>query len=216
MKSVLLLVKKDYQVDFRQKYPIMGIGLYVLCTIYLTYLTFHGVIDRTTWNGILWIVVLFTSVTAMGKSFGQEDDRSLYYYYLAKPQIILLSKYIYAIGYQLILLALVLFTFILFNGNPIGNFFPFFLNLATGGLGLAITFTMVSAIATKSGEKSVMMAILGFPLTIPILVLSLNNSKQLLLGAGFSDISGNYFTLLSTIVIIIAISFILFPYSWKN
>ncbi len=216
MKSVLMLIKKDYRIDFRQKYPIMGIGLYVLCTLYISYLSFQQSIEISTWNSLLWIILLFASNTTMAKSFIQEEDRSLYYYYLTKPSTILISKFLYAFSYQAVLVLVILGLFQFLFGQDITLQGALLLNIFVGGIGLAAVFTMVSSLSSKTGSKAVMMTILGLPLALPVLLLSISNSKNLLLGASLAEIQGNFITLLSTIVIIIALSFILFPYSWKN
>lgn len=216
MKSVWILVQKDYRIDFRQKYPIMGIALYVISTIYISYLSFREAIDLQSWNSLFWIIILFSSNTAMAKGFSQEEDRSLYYYYLVNSQKILLSKFIYAVLYQSILLILVIGIYLILFGQILPLNFEFLLNTLAGGVGLACIFTMVSSLSSKTGNKAIMMAILGMPLALPVLLTAHSNSRALLLGATLADIQGNFLTMLSTIVIIIALSFILFPYSWKN
>ena len=93
---------------------------------------------------------------------------------------------------------------------------PFFTNLLLGTLGLSAAFTMVSSIASKTNNQSVMMAILGFPVIIPVLILAVSNSQVIVLGGSWNDIMKNLITLLSVNVIIIALSYILFPFTWKS
>ena len=44
MEVIITLIKKDFLVDFRQKYLLAGIALYVFATIYISYLAFNSVI----------------------------------------------------------------------------------------------------------------------------------------------------------------------------
>jgi heme exporter protein B len=60
------------------------------------------------------------------------------------------------------------------------------------------------------------MVVLGFPIIIPILILAVVISRRILQGAEFASIQGSITYLISIIVIIIAVSFILFPYSSRN
>ena len=75
MDQIIALIKKDLLVDFRQKYVVAGIALYVFATIYIAYLAFNNVITSATWNALFWLILLFSSITGLGKSFGQEAHR---------------------------------------------------------------------------------------------------------------------------------------------
>lgn len=195
---------------------MLGIALYVLSTIYISYLSFQEFITLTTWNGLIWLIILLATVISSSKSFGQEENRSNYYYYLVNPSSLLLSKVISQLIVQLVLslIILILLTILLpINGN-IG--LSFMLNLFAGSMGLGLIFTLVSVLSSKSESKGSLIPVLGFPLSIPVLILAISNSKLLLNGSPFADIQGNFATLLSIIAIIIASSFLLFPYTWKN
>ncbi|MDH5609145.1 MAG: heme exporter protein CcmB [Cyclobacteriaceae bacterium] len=216
MRTLIALIHKDYLVDFRQKYPVAGIVLYIFATIYISYLAFNTTISPTTWNALYWVILLFASITGISKSFSQEMDRTLYYYFLCTPSVVLGAKLIYHLIYQYFLVLLSVILFWVFLGFPVENVSLFLVNLFIGSTGIAVGFTMISSLSSKTGNPSTMMAILGFPVIIPVLLLSVTNSRQVLLGASWVDISGNAIALMSVIVIIIALSFILFPYSWRD
>ena len=95
MNQIIALIKKDLLVDFRQKYVVAGIALYIFTLTYIAYLAFNNVITPAIWNALFWLNLLFSSVTGLSKSFSQEAQRSYYYYYLAKPNHILTAKFIY-------------------------------------------------------------------------------------------------------------------------
>lgn len=210
------LILKELKIDWRTKYPLAGILLYITSLIITSYLAFTGFIDPETWNALLWLIILFISINAIAKSFAQEEDRSAYYYYVIKPERIITAKLIYYGFYQLALMSVALLVFVLFLGFPVRTSGLFTLNLIIGSVGLSSAFTMVSSIASKTNNNAVMMAILGFPIIIPILLLSISNSQILVLGGHWSDINSNFLTLLSVNVIIIALSYILFPFTWKS
>ncbi len=216
MDQVIALVKKDLQVDWRNRYPVAGLILYIIVLVIIGYLSFANFIEPEVWNALFWTILLFTSVNAIAKSFIQEDDRSLYYFFTAKPIAIILAKLVYHCVYQLILLAIALMAFSLFLGGPTGNLPLFYLNLIVGSLGLSSAFTLISALASKTNNQSIMMAILGFPVIIPVLILAISNSKMVILGGGWADISTNFIALVSVNMIIIALTFILFPFTWKS
>ena len=168
------------------------------------------------WNALFWIILLFTSISAVSKSFIQEERRSHYYFFLCKPGEIILAKLIYSFLYLLCIALISLIIYSVLLGNPIVNYPLFVLNLILGCIGLSATFTMVSSIAFRSSNRSIMMAVLGFPLIIPVLVLSISNSFKVLNSYVLMQIQGNLTALFSVDVIIIALTFVLFPFTWKS
>jgi heme exporter protein B len=168
------------------------------------------------WNALFWIILLFTSINAIAKSFIQEERRSHYYFFLTNPYAIIISKLIYSFLYLMIIAFISLVIYSVLLGNPITNYSLFIFNLFLGCLGLSSAFTMVSAIAFRTSNRSIMMAVLGFPVIIPVLLLSISNSSKILEGYIWMQIQGNMVTLFSVDVIIIALTFILFPFIWKS
>jgi heme exporter protein B len=218
MSTLWLLLKKEFLIDFRQKYPIAGIVLYIFATIYISYLTFQGIISPTTWNSIFWIVLLFTFITGLAKSFVSEEKRSLYYYLVIPSGKLLTGKLVYYSLYGVFLVFIINLLFNIFLPFPSqsADISLFTANMCLGALGLSASLTMISSIASKTTNASTLMAVLGFPVIIPVLLLAVTNSRKILLGAQFQSIQGNLTYLVSLIVIIIAVSYILFPYSNRN
>lgn len=179
-------------------------------------MAFKGFVSIEVWNALFWIILLFTSINAISKSFIQEERRSHYYFFLCKPGEIILAKLIYSFLYLLAIAAISLFVYAVLLGNPINNYSLFTLNLFLGCLGLSSAFTMVSSIAFRASNRSIMMAVLGFPVIIPVLILSISNSYKILDSYVFSQIQGNLTALFSVDVIIIALTFVLFPFTWKS
>ena len=179
-------------------------------------MAFRGFLSTEVWNALFWIILLFTAITAISKSFIQEERRSLYYYFLMKPRDLINSKLIYSFLYLLVIALLSLLIFTVLFGNPIINYSLYTINLLFGCLGLSSAFTMISAISFKTSNRSVMMAVLGFPIIIPVLLLSIGNSSKILDGFIWVQLQGNMLALISIDVIIIALTFVLFPFIWKS
>jgi len=203
-------------MDWRLQNPITGILLYLAATVFTTYMAFQGFVSLEVWNALFWIILLFTGINAVSKSFIQEERRVHYFFFTCDPLHILSAKLIYSCLYLHGVTFLSIFIFSILFGNPISNYPLFMLNAFSGVLGISSAFTMVSAIAFRAGSRSVMMAVLGFPVVIPVLVLSINNSYRILDGFIWLQIRGNVFALLSVDVIIIVLTYILFPFTWKN
>jgi heme exporter protein B len=216
VKQVQFLVQKEVVLEWRSKYAFNGILLYVVSTIFVCYLSFKQ-IDPITWNALFWIIMLFASVNAIAKSFLQENKgRQLYYYSIASAKAVILSKIIYNIFLMLILSVIALGFYMMVFHNPVGDPLYYFLAVLIGSISFASVFTMISGIASKANNSGALMAILSFPVIIPLLMVLIKFSKNAMDGLDRS-VSANEIGVLAAInTIVITVSLILFPYLWKE
>jgi len=211
-------------LEWRSKYAFNGVLLYVVSTVFVCYISFHlspGFSGSAgypiVWNILFWIIILFASVNAIAKSFIQENKgRLLYYYTIASPQAIILSKTIYNILLMSLLSVLALIIYLLFFPNTIGDPLFYFLAVLLGSISFSTVFTMISAIASKAGNNGTLMAILSFPVIIPVILLLIRISKSAMDGVERSLLYGNIGILFAINVIVIATSLLLFPYLWRD
>ena len=216
MNRIITLLIKEFSLEFRTKYPFYSLISYLLSLSYICYLSFQGDLSLETWNAVFWIITLVTTTTAVAKSFVQENDRSLYYYFLLRPFEILLSKFIYNLLYVSLLTLASFLTMQVFFPTAIPDPGTFALNALLVVVGLASAFTLISSISASSDPKNNTMAVLGFPIAIPVLLLGVTISRKLLSGQEIERVQGSLTSLISVDVIIIALIFVLFPYSWKK
>jgi heme exporter protein B len=155
-------------------------------------------------------------LNAVAKSFITETKgKLLYIYSLVSPQAVIISKIIYNSLLLLVLSGLCLVVYCLFIGNKIQDMPLFLLTLTMGSFGFSSLLTMVSAIASKSGNNFTLMAILSFPIILPLLMVLIKLSKNALDGLEKWDVQ--YLLILLCInMIIIALSYLLFRYLWRD
>lgn len=213
-------MQKDFRLEWRQRAALNGMLLYVGSTVFVCYLSFAlrgGQLPAPAWNALFWIILLFTAVNAAAKGFLQESrGRLLYYYTLVRPQAVILAKIAYN---TVLLLGLALVGFALYAvvlGNPVQDVPLFVGNVGLGAVGFATTLTLVSGIASKATNSSTLMAVLGFPIMIPMLLLLIKVSKNALDGLEFEASSGSLLTLLALNLIVTAVSYLLFPFLWRG
>ncbi len=216
LKEVRSLVHKDILLEWRSKYAINGILLYVVSTVFVCYQAFKSV-DPTTWNALFWIILLFASVNAINKSFVQESrSRQLYYYTIASAKAVILSKIIYNMLMMLLLSSIAYFVYSIIFHNPLGDPALYLIAVMLGGIGFAAVFTMVSAISAKAGNNSTLMAILSFPIIIPLLLVLIKISKNAMDGLERSVSYDELVVLVAINIMTVAISLLLFPYLWRD
>ncbi len=211
------LFLKELRLELRQKYAISGVLLYVISTVFVVYITLGQEVGGAVWAALFWIIVLFASVNAVAKSFVQESEkRQLYYYSLANPSAIILAKMLYNSLLLLAISFLALSIFSLVLGNPIKNYILFYQILFLGSIGFSITFTFISAIAAKANQSATLMAILSFPVIIPMLITLLRLTKIALNLMADSAYYKDILILLCIDVILMSLTFMLFPYLWRD
>src|SRR5690242_16979456 len=170
-RHIWTLFKKDLLLEVRQQYTFYGVLLYVASTIFVLYLAM-GQPEGAVWKGLFWMIQLFICVNAVAKSFLQEGrGRMLYFYSIAGARDFIISKLFFNALLMLLmsLASLVLFT--IFLGNPLAHPLSFLLLSSLGGISLSLVFTFLAAIAARAQQNAALMAILGFPLIIPQLML---------------------------------------------
>ena len=215
-KQIGALVKKDILLETRQQYTFYGVLLYVASTVFVVYLS-AGQPEEQTWNALFWIVLLFVSINAVAKSFLQDSrGRMLYYYTISGAINYIIAKIIFNALLMLVMSLVTLLIFIFLLGNPVIYFSEFLLISFLGGIGLSLVFTFLAAIAAKAQQQSALMAIMGFPIIIPQLLLLGKISSTAFSDALQSGWWQMILLLVSLDILIAMLSVILFPFLWKD
>jgi heme exporter protein B len=220
LKEVNILILKDLQLEWRQKYALNGMLLYIVSTIYICYMSFKlkaNEINAITWNTLFWIIILFTAITSISKSFAQErDGKQLYLYSLVSAESVIISKIIYN-SLILSLLSIIGFGFYsIILGNPVQDNWMYLLSIIFGSIGFSSSLTLVAGIASKAENSAMLMAILSFPVVIPLLLLILKITKNALDGLDRSNSYDDLLILTAIDAIVIVLSVILYPYLWRS
>lgn len=218
--EILDLLKLEVALDLRQRAAWGGMLLYVVSAVYVCFLAVKGGLGTATWNALFWIILLFAAFNTLARSFQREDQsRQLYLYTLAHPRSVVLARALYN-GITMVMLSLLsLLFYTLFLGTEVlaqADLWQFLLAVVLGGIGFASTLTLVSAVAARAGNGLGLMAILGFPIVLPMLLAVMRASKLALDGVAFS-VNGTYFLGLVLLdIITITLAWLLFPYLWRD
>jgi heme exporter protein B len=216
MHRVLTIIQKDIRLEWRQKYSLYGLLLYVVSAVFAIYMLQESP-EGEVWNALYWLIILFVAVNAVAKSFLQESKhRNLYYYTLHHPRDIILSKLIYNVVLMMGMSVVAWFLFLVLLGDPAMQPGRFLLLVFSGGFSMALLFTLLAAIAGRAGGNSALIAILGFPLVVPQLILLSDLSRPLFTPMAVTNWWTFFGVLLLLDALIVALSLLLFPYLWKD
>jgi heme exporter protein B len=215
---VTALLKKDILLELRQQHTFYGILLYIASTIFVLHLTMPESPDANVWNSLFWVIQLFVCVNTVAKSFLQESrGRMLYFYSIASPVEFIIAKLLFNVILMILMSLVSLLLFFTFLDNPVSNSLWFTGIVLLGGTSISLVFTLMSAIAAKAQQNAALIAILGFPVILPILLLLMRLSKaafaEIFKEGAILQLSG-LIGLMDLLVIVLAV--ILFPFLWKD
>ena len=177
---------------------------------------------RKSWWKILGVLLLvYTFIAGLlievprNPQLQETRGRMLYFYSIVNPRDFILAKLVFNSVLMLLMSFLSILLFSLFLGNPVQKAVPFIGLVLLGGWSLSLVFTFLSAIAAKAQQNAAIMAILGFPIIIPQLMLLMQLANTV-----FSDKTGIAFSTLLLIVmldiLVVMLAVILFPFLWKD
>ena len=215
-QPILQLFKKDLLLESRQQYTLYGILLYVASTIFVLYLSM-GEPEENSWNGLFWIVLLFVCVNAVAKSFLQESrGRMLYFYSIAGARDFVLSKLLFNLFLMVCMSLLSLLLFTLLLGNPLEHLGLFMLITCLGGGSISLVFTFLAAIAARAQQSTALMAVMGFPIIIPQILLLMKISAVAFSSVVQAGLWQMIALLIGLDIMVVVLAVILFPFLWKD
>lgn len=217
---IFKLVQKEFTLELRRKAVISGIGLYLFSLIFICYLTFsirQNSINEATWSALFWLAILFSVVNSVAKSFiGEKKGSFIYYYSIASPQAIILSKIIYNTVLSLVLSLVGYLLFSIFISNPVQDIGLFILTLVLTSSGFSASLSLISGIASKTNNSNILMAVLSFPVIIALLLMAIKVTKSVLDGMDRADSMDELLNLFAINCILTALAYMLFPYIWRS
>lgn len=216
--QVSALIRKELLLEWKQKYALNGLLLYALSMVFVVSIGLQRHLPQQAWNVVFWIILLFVAVNAVAKSFmGESPGQLLYLYNLASARAIIVAKLLYNVLLIGAISLLTLGFFMWFSGSgEIADPLQYVVTVFVGAAAFASNMTLVSAIASKAQNKSTLLAVLSFPIVIPQLLVSISASGKALQGQSWGASIGEIIFSASFVVIIAAVSVILFPFLWRE
>lgn len=203
-------------MEWRQKHSLFGVLLYVGATVFVVYMM-SGQPEANIWNALFWLTQLFVAVNSVAKSFLQEHpNRFRYYFTLVKPSTFLMAKMLYSIILMMVMSLVSLLLYSIMLGWPLQQTGLFILITMVGSLSLSAVFTFLSAIAARAQQNSALMAILGFPLVTPVLMILSKLALTAISPVYMPNWWGLALVLLGLDVLVIILGIILFPFLWQE
>lgn len=218
IRETAALFKKELVLEWKQKYALNGMLLYSLSMVFVVSIGLQRNLPPQAWNVVFWIILLFVSVNAVAKSFmGERTGQLLYLYNLVGPRAIIVAKILYnCLLLMGIAFVTMLFYMLLSARSMIVDPVQYAVVVGIGSLAFAANLTLVSAIASKAQNQATLLAVLSFPIMIPEMLVGISASSKAIQGMPWSESMSEIIFSGCFVVIIGAVSVILFPFLWKD
>jgi heme exporter protein B len=170
-------------------------------------------------SGMFWVVIFFTAMSGLSRIFVSEEERgtTMTLQLVASPSVVYFGKLIFNCILTLALSSAVTILYlVVFPAFIIRTMGVFILTIVLGSLGFAAGATIIAAIIAKANTKGTLYPVLSFPILIPLLMTVMKSTARALDGEMFSAALGEFQIMASYLMIMVAGSYLLFDFVWKE
>lgn len=178
IREVLAHLRKDLLVEWRSRETVNGTLFFALLVVIVFSLAFDPTANPSTARaisgGILWVALLFASVTALSASWLREQrNQVLDAQRLAPrfPSALLLAKcisnFLFVAAVELVLAPV--FT-VFYNLHPLGDVRLLLLILPLGTWAIVLNGTFFAALSLRARSRELLLPLLLLPVVIPALL----------------------------------------------
>lgn len=219
MKAYFLF-RKDWQSELRTRYAINALAMFILVTISVILFSIGNErISEYLTGGLLWVVVFFSAMSGLSRSFVSEEERgtTLTLQLIAKPSTVFNGKLLFNLVLVFIMnFAITLLYAILFDSFIIVNYYLFIITFIFGSIGIAVSSTLIAAIIAKANTKGTLYPVLSFPILLPLILTLLELTRFSMDGNSISDALVYIGVIVSYNVIMLTAGYLLFDFIWKD
>ncbi len=217
-KQVFTIIGKDLIMELRSKDVILSMLVFALIVVAVFNFIFEPGSQeiRTTAPGILWVAIIFAGNLGLSRSVTREHENSKMQGLLLCPidrSMIFIAK---VVGNVLFICIVELISIpvmvILFDLTILPVLGPLALVLFLGTVGFAGVGTLFSTISTNTKSREVMLPILLFPVSIPIILSATKSTTALLNGNPSSQVWSWVQILIAFDVIFLVACYLLYEY----
>ncbi|MCK9409098.1 MAG: heme exporter protein CcmB [Bacteriovoracaceae bacterium] len=211
---------KEFVSEFRTRYALNALLMFVVTTLSIILFSIgqeSPSIDVL--SGTLWIVIFFSAMSGLSRTFVAEEERgtSLTLRLLVNASSVYIGKLVYNFALILVLSVIIAVSYVLFITEfTVKTFEIFWLTILLGSAGLASASTILAAIIAKANTKGTLFPVLAFPILLPLLLTCINATKLATEGAFLVEAVKEFQILISFTVVMIATSFLVFDFVWKD
>ena len=206
----------EFKLDWRNKTMLLSNVFFIFLTVIVIHFSFNR-LSIDNWNALYWIIVLFSSISIMTKSFlNNSISQKLYYYTISSGRNIWIARWLYH-GFLLFVIAILTYIImVFFKKDPVEDHLLFFVTCFIGSSLFSMILSLISAIVSHTNKSGALMATFGMPLLIPVIIILVELSLNSMIGISFQASLKSLGSLLLLQILLFIIGYILFPNLWQE
>lgn len=219
-RKVGAIAQKDLRAEFRGREVFPTMAAFSVLAVIVFGLAFDLRVPEAAMvaPGVLWVVILFSGVLGLNRTFGAEADRGTLAALLLAPvdrSAIYFGKFIATLLLTLASEALVLpVMLVIFDVNL---FQPAVLaGVLLGTVGYVCVGTLFAALTASSRARESMLPILLLPVMVPIFTAGVAITAGILDGDSFADVQRWLLLMAGYDVVFLTIAFLVFDLIWEE
>lgn len=185
-RSALLIAKKDLYSELKTKQVLATMVIFAGLVILVFSFAFDPANNttRAVIPGVIWVIIVFAGILGLNRSFiGEQRNDTMQGLMIAPMDAssIFLGKFMANFTMIMVVeLVSLPFLFLLFDFKILGHFPYFLLVLVIGSFGFISIGTFLAALAANSKSSEMLLPLLLFPVTSPILIGAVQATRIIL------------------------------------
>jgi heme exporter protein B len=187
---ILSHLRKDLRLEWRSRDAINGMLFFALLVVVVFAITFDPTGFPTTTRqisgGILWVALLFASITALNQSWARELRNQVLEAHRMAPapaSALFLGKAISNLLFVLVVEAVLAPIFVIFfNLHILGNAWLLLLILPLGTWALVVNGTFFAALGLRARNRELLLPLILLPISLPALLMMVQATTGVLTG----------------------------------
>jgi heme exporter protein B len=187
---VLGHLRKDLRLEWRSRDAINGMLFFVLLVVVVFAIAFdpagYPTVTRQISGGILWVGLLFASMTALNQSWTREQRNQVLEAQRMAPSPAsalfvgkVLANMIFVLAVEAVLAPIFV---IFFNLQVLGNVWLLALILPLGTWALVINGTFFAALGLRARNRELLLPLILLPISLPALLMMVQATTGVLTG----------------------------------
>jgi heme exporter protein B len=217
MKPVTAIIFKDIVIEMRSKESVSSMLMFGVLVLAIFNFAFEpSSVDRSLIApGILWVAFSFAAILGLNRSLAMEMDNDCLQGLLLAPLErgdLYLGKVASNFTFMMIAELIVLPIFVIFNNLKFNVQFLEIAGIAgLGTIAIAAIGSILSTIAANTRMKEVMLPVLQIPLTVPVVIASVEATSMVLSGET-KGISSWLYLLAGFSIVYLIVSYLVFEF----
>ncbi len=218
VRAAFAILVKDALCELRAKHSAAAVLLFAITsTVAVSFVLNAWGKDSSVSAALLWIVLYFSAMTGLGRSFVREEEMetAAVLKLAVRPSSVYLGKLTFNLGLLAVLAIVTVPLFLLLMSARVHNWGLFVASIVTGCAALSAGATATAAMVAKAANKGALYAVISFPLLIPVLALAIRATDAAMGGAAAGG-AANVRLLIYYCGVVIPASLMLFGHIWEE